>query len=252
MLYEDLVKVDILRPLLSGFEEKRFRMLVDGQIEWKTEYIEPNTPWIFVKVDLERNCNKWLDIYHEYYGIIPKTCRKCWKVAFQPKTLVELFKVYQVQTELDRASKCGIEMRPISSHRGGYSAFWYVPLGGGLKEGRSLFEFIKIKLETALEREVDLILKRGCTEMERQVGVSDRWDERAEQFDFVQEQLDQWFVDAWPEAFEMPGLMKIHTQRMWIEWAYQHGDETYKDFSNSFPGGLLNYARSDHKERDFR
>lgn len=253
MLYEDLVKIDIIRPILPAFKEGRFSMTHEGKVLWKSDkHIDPHTPWIFSKIDADRDCFKWLDVYHEHYRIIPRTCRTCWKVAFQPLTLSELMRVLKLQKDLDMPSKCGIEMRPISGHVGGYSAFWYMPLGGGLNKGRSLYELIEVKLETALGRKVSLILKRGCTEMERSAGRSDKWNEKAKEFDFIEDQLEHWFVESTERTLAMPSNVKVHTQRMWIEWAYQHGDKTYLEYSDSFPGSLVDYSDSKHKDRDFR
>lgn len=268
-LYEDLCKIDVLRPILHEFENKRFRMLRNGKIGWMSRaYIEPNSPWKFAKVSPERDCSKWLDVYHKYYQIIPKSCRSCWKVSYRPKSLSELMRIYKLQVEMGKPAKCGIETRPLTGNRGGYGSFWYVPLDGGLKTARGLYEIVREKLMSLFLENPNnlgskpgkkLSLKRGCTEMEHStvrlgLGGSDTWDKGAKHYDAIEAVLDETFLKVKIQQNVEPEIMKIHTERMWIEWAYEHGDKTYHEFSEkgSFPLPLVNYAGSDHKERDFR
>ena len=86
------------------------------------------------------------------------------------------------------------------------------------------------------------------------IGGSDNWDKGAERFDFTEDLLDATFLD--PEvdrAMEDPGVMKVHTQRKWIEYALEHGDETYLEFTDGkLIPELVGYAESVHSERDFR
>ena len=253
MIYEDLVKIDVLRPILSGFAEKRFRMLRNGKVGWMSRaYIEPNTPWLYSIIDQQRKCYKWLWVYHEYYKIIPRACRNCWKVAYRPKHLAELMKIYKLQGEMDKPSKCGIETRPLTGNKGGYGTFWYSPLGGGLKSARGLRKLVKARLSSCLNRDVpDITIKRGCTEMEQHtvkagIGGSQMWDNGAEIYDLTEDLLDETFIDVRIKEDIEPPIMRIHTQRVWIEWAYEHNDPTLGQFADkgSFPLPPVNYKDS--------
>ena len=262
MIYEDLVKIDVLRPILPGFAENRFRMLRNGKISWMgRSYIEPNSPWIFGKVDPQRKCNKWLDVYFEYYKIIPKGCRNCWKVAYRPKHLAELMKICKLLIEMDKPGKCGMETRPLTGNKGGYGAFWYAPLDGGLKSARGLRKLVKPRLSSLLKRDVpDITLKRGCTEMEQftvraGIGGSDNWDKGADIYDRTEDLLEETFIDVKIKENVQPAIMEIHTQRMWIEWAYEHNDPTLGQFAEkgSFPLPAVNYKDSKQfDDKDFR
>lgn len=249
-LYEQLASKDILRPLLPGFQSGKFEMTKDGKIKVNTK-LGPHPAWIFAKEPRDRLCDKWHEIYFDFYNIIPKGCRNCWKVAYRPEHLSELFKIYEQQTIMNMPSKCGVETRGLTGGKGGYGSFWYAPLTDGLRKARLLQEEIRKKLVKRLSKDISkkITLKRGCTEMElatiRQFGVgSDRWDAMAEHYDEVEKRVEPHLIDD-PDPFvEQPEIMRVHTQMFWIEWAREHGDLTYLNHSEatSWPPPLVNYV----------
>jgi len=160
---------------------------------------------------------------------------------------------------MEGPSKSGMERRGYTENAGGYASYWYAPLDGGLKQARELQELVRTKLTTLLREDPKVGLKRGCTEMEHfsikvGIGSSDNWDKNAEHFDFMEGLLDATFLDPEMERVkEDPGVMKVHTQVVWIEYALEHGDETYLEFTDGkLIPELMNYAGSVHSERDFR
>jgi hypothetical protein len=258
-LYEQLSEVDILQPLLPGFQQRKLKLFSDGKIHWEAS-LDPNWPWLSGRICPQRLCSKWHEIYFAYCRIIPRGCRNCWKVTFKPETLVELMKVYQLQQETDIPGKCGVETRAWTGNLGGYSSFWYAPLDGGLKQARELHELLRTKLTTLLQTDVKnfVSLKRGCTEMEHHsvrvgLGGSDKWDEGAKHFDMIEDLLNATFVDPDVEKMEEPTIFKIHVRKAWIEWAAEHGDMTYLQFTDGkFNPEIVGYHGSVHSERDFR
>ncbi len=263
-LYEQLSEVDILQPLLPGFKQRKFKLYSDGKIHWETS-LDPNWPWLSGRICPQRLCSKWQEIYFAYCRIIPRGCRNCWKVTFKPETLAELDKVYHLQQEMSVPAKCGVETRAWTGNLGGYASFWYAPLEGGLKQAREVHRLVNTKLESLFpDRALDaplsegVKLKRGCTEMEYYsvragMGGSDKWEDGAEHFDMVEDLLNATFVDPDVEKMEEPTIFKIHVRKAWIEWAAEHGDTTYLQFTDGkFNPEIVGYDGSAHSERDFR
>jgi alanyl-tRNA synthetase len=63
--------------------------------------------------------------------------------------------------------------------------------------------------------------------------------------------LDQIFVQP-PDRTPQPAHQVIHVQRLWIERAWQRGDETVFNFSepNRFQPPPIHYEDSDHEAKD--
>ena len=236
-LYEDLVKKDVLRPTLQGFQDRKLKFTDDGKAEF-LKHMGVLTPWVFAKPVMDRLCDRWFEIYFEMYNIVPRGCRNCWKISYRPENLTELFKVCELQAKMNKPSKCGVETRPISGNLGGYASFWYAPLTAGLRNARALQEEVRKLLVKGLSKDVSkkITLKRGCTEMEhftlRQLGVgSDRWDTMAEQYDEVEKRAEPHLFDDPKPIIDQAEIMKVHTKMFWIERARDHGDKTYLNHS---------------------
>ncbi len=167
--------------------------------------------------------------------------------------------VLQLQIDMEIPTKSGLETRSLTGEVGGYGSFWYAPLDGGLKQAREMYELVKTKMTTLLgEKPEGLILKRGCTEMEHHtirlgIGGSDKWDDGAEHYDMIQAMADVTFLEPEVEKAKEPGVMVVHTKRYWIEWAFEHGDKTYLNYTEgAFKPEIVEYAGSVHSERDYR
>jgi len=237
-LYDQLVSGNILGPVVNHLKSGRFLLHANGKIT-ESSRLAFERPWLTAVVDEERNCSKWLEIYFKIYQIIPKGCRNCWKIAFHPETLEDAFKVLKLQEEMGINSKTGLERRGRTGRKGGYSSFWYAKLGDGLDKARELFREVEEKLYQTVGYTDGLILKRGCTEMEqfssRIFGDSTRWDSRAEAFDLTEKLLDTVF-DI-PELYlgDMPQIVTNYIKLSWIEWSFEHGDETYLKYTDGQP-----------------
>jgi hypothetical protein len=169
-------------------------------------------------------------------------------VVLRPETLEDLFSAWKLQLKIDVPGKCGLENRPFVRSKG-YAAYWYPPIVGGLEEARSLFKKVKTKVkEQGIKGEI--YLKKGCTEMELAMGPSDKWVHSTEH-ERLEYMLDQIFVQP-PDRTPQPAHQMIHVQRMWIEKAWQKGDETVFNFaeSNRFQPPPVHYEDSDHEAKD--
>lgn len=251
-LYEELTQVDILRPVIGLLKSGKFNMDWDGKIRLK-ETVPFERYWLTNVFCPDRMCHIWIPVYFQRYKFIPKGCRNCWKVVLQPKTLRELMKVRKVQLQGGIPSKCGLELRPYTGNVGGYGAYWYAPLEGGLEGGRELF--VKLTQEFP---DKTLILKRGCTEMEAMFYPSSSWDNHAQQWNLLETLLNTTYEGTSKRPTKEPGAYITYTLMQWIEWAFEHGDETYRDYTDrsfKMEYELYNHKgvkNNNHKIEDFR
>jgi hypothetical protein len=256
--YDQLNSIDVIDPILEAFMQGRVDAKIDGKLALHRQ-MALNRKWTFAAMCKDRKCAKWLGIYAVFYKILPPPCLQCWKVVFAPATVVELIETQKFQEELGLPAKCGIEARDYTSGLGGYRAFWYCPFYAGLDGARAHFGRIKNALikffgEPLVLERIDqgkLFLKRGCTELERDFGPSDQWDEIDHSGKF--KLLETVWEDPEEMTKEWPPLIYTNFKR-WIEWAIAHGDQTARQYVNNRTLGVpaVKYHNSGHKAEDFK
>ena len=111
-------------------------------------------------VDL--NCKRHISIFNKH-GIIPEFCFGCYKVQVEPRSIMELIKLYFVfdQLELDEnnSRKCLIELRPEIS--GFYKGLIYC---SGLKQANQIAEHLDKVIKQSIGSGLPSRVKRGCSE----------------------------------------------------------------------------------------
>lgn len=229
-----------------------FRRPEDGRIDFKKKMLE-DVPWLYVKGGRSQNCILWHKImFNEIHamGKVPIPCQNCWKVVIMPRNLVELLATWIMQEQMGRPSKCGTEGDRSNTDRL-YGGYWY---NNSLDEGLECYAAVKAQLERqqVYERELfgvslrccfgnqylpedseplpQLILKRGCTEMEQHCGPSDKWS-----YDQAQVEKEALTTDAF--AADILGLRQgeYHVAsilKTYIHKAFQWGDASYVLFTN--------------------
>lgn len=255
--YDELCSIDIIDPIMELYDRRVIIPGLDGKIRVRA-HIPLNRTWTFANICHDRKCGKWLHLYNQYYKILPPPCKQCWKIVYAPRTVTELIHIREIQAKMNLPAKCGIEKRDYTSGLGGYRAFWYCPFFGGLKGGREHFKLINEYLVKELgevyihdmRREGRFFLKRGCTELERDFGPSDKWDK----YDFSAKfkLLETVWED--PEELEREWTPLVYTNtKRWIEFAIAHGDLSALSYINSSTMGVqaVRYENSDHKENDY-
>lgn len=247
--FQKLQMMDVIEPVRELVMNGTLRVTAENKLV-PNESILPSV-WIRSVHGAERACTLWT-LWQNYYRFIPKGCRDCWKLTFSPTTLKEVYATEKVQKELGIPAKVGMETRSWTGNVGGYSAFWYCPLGCGLEEARGMHAKVKGALTKELKHSVDLILKRGCTEFERLMGPSDTWDRLAEErgWDALEGLLTEVYE---PQVLvEVPQILDINVKLRMIYFAHEHGDATYKEFVgvDQLPP-LTRYERSIHSVKDY-
>jgi hypothetical protein len=195
----------------------------------------PRVPWHYVKPEMD--CFMWTDVLFDAVTkqidktFVPEFCHNCYKVVARPKTLRQLFAMEALQRRMGRHSKCGIEVRGYVPAL--YGAYWY---NRGMEAGLECRDAVReaVAEDPELGPDVDVYLKRACTEMEKAMGPSNQWLPPTED----QRILERLIMDTIEHADfleEQPDAFVLHVHRNWIEWAYQNGDETYKDYTGGSP-----------------
>lgn len=232
--YQALRELDLITPVSHMIRAKK--MTID---KTKSKIIYCTTkdtemPWMLVRKDPARDCTRWLEIYFQYYRIIPSKCFGCMKIVFRPESLEECFMVGELQKESGYYSKFGMEYRNFCPHL--YGAFWYVPLGATMVRAQQMHRAIKESLEAKLGREVELMLKRACTEMELGFGDSFEWgDEAPKEQMRLEHLLDATFEPEDDKHAQQTSLEQSMVHRRMIEYAWEKGDKTYKIFTGNQP-----------------
>jgi hypothetical protein len=189
------------------------------------------TPWHHARHLCNMQCYRDHHIKFKFFGYIPPRCLECWKIVVMPRTLKELMKLKNLQKELDVPGKCGIELRHYTSRT--YGGYFYT---NSLDEGQRRYKQVREAVSDNIGAFVNVILKRGCTEMEMLGGPSDMW---AISDNFIE--LDE-KINNYCEFNHAAVLNRGHgdlaynrAMQLWIDWAYAIGDETSKEYNGGKP-----------------
>ena len=108
------------------------------------------------------NCKRHMSIFKQH-DVIPKFCFGCYKVQVEPKSIIELIKVFfvldQLQLNKNNNRKCMIELRPDVP--GFYKGLIYC---SGLNEANQIAEQFNTALQQSIGPGLVAKVKRGCSE----------------------------------------------------------------------------------------
>ncbi len=223
----NITEVDVLGPIREPMKDGRLVRMPGDKVKFGGQ-VAPQEAFTLHKNTEWHRCYMWLDMWFPYYKIIPSPCHECYKVVVRPRSLDELFKLYTLQQKMDLPSKCGIEPREeVDALYGGY---FY---NKGLEAGRECYEKVKTAVAEAISPDVDIYLKRACTEFENDFGRSDKWTITEEQV-ALEKRLNDVFIAPQLDGVPTP-LEKIRNVNLWIKWAAQRGDKAYLNYTNGKP-----------------
>ncbi len=230
--YDDLRNQDLIEMMGPAVANGTYRVQLDGKLKADTG-MTSESPWHHVNFIEGINCELWHQIMFDIVGqktgkFIPKACQECWKVVVRPRTLKELFTLLDVQLRLDLPSKCGIERR--ASVSGLYGGYFYTE---SLKQGLERYEQVRAEVDQHLSPDVEVRLKRACTEFELAFPDSRTWS--VKDWQLPVEALTEAFITQDNLTMKQPPMVLVHVHRRWIEWAYQNGDVTYLEYTGGKP-----------------
>jgi hypothetical protein len=189
--------------------------------------------WVYVNYARNTKCALWHNAIYDSFGFIPTPCHECFKVVVKPRTVKELFGLYELSKSFPVQSKCGVDRREFSF--GSYSQFFYV---ANLEEGRRCYREVREAVSDTLSPDVPVVLKCGCTRYELEMGPSDQWQITPEQVafeTFLKENVTPDIMTQEMEPYAQPEEMVAAIQKAWLYWAYHIGDNTYLEFNDGQP-----------------
>ena len=111
-------------------------------------------------VDL--NCKRHTTVFNKF-NIIPKFCFGCYKVQVEPKSILELIKLFvvfdQIKLVENNTRKCMVELRPEIS--GFYKGLIYC---SNLEEAYQIADYLQLVIEENIGPGLHAAVKRGCSE----------------------------------------------------------------------------------------
>ncbi len=161
-------------------------------------------------------------------GAVPVGCSRCFKVQIKPRTLRELNASLRIAEGMKHPYKAGTGLS-ARYHAGPYSTLFYFD---GLEQARAAYKVIRSATdsEARLGPDVQVSIKRGCTEYEIHCGPSDRFT-----FDPSLEAVESALLSRLRQL-PRPEVQPPQAVFMrWLQTAFQIGDETYRDFTGGLP-----------------
>lgn len=102
------------------------------------------------------------DAIFKKYHVIPEFCFNCYKVLVEPRTVIELFKLFILFEKPflpnNHRRKCMTELRTGNS--GAYKGFIYCR---GREDGEEVFDIAKRAVAEEISADISITLKRGCS-----------------------------------------------------------------------------------------
>jgi len=231
-LYENLSKINIIRQCMPMMEPNG-GLYIDTETLKITarRRIPLDTNWVMVKepigIDCVLNYSILFGLFARVLGMPPSRCQYCWKVSVKPETLEQLFKLEKVQRGIkDQVYGCkfGIDTREYVLAK--YGGYFYCR---GKEEGLKTLELVRKEVKEHIG-DIPVLLKRACTEMEKEFGDSINWqltDLHLEKEALIKDNFDL-------SSFEpiQPDMVKVELVQRFIEFAAKIGDKTYLNYVN--------------------
>ena len=140
----------------------------------------------------------------------------------KPFNLKSLFECYDIFTALNLPSKIGADLRSYTY--GAWAGFVY---GDTLDQGQENYRIVR----EAIPKKVPVILKRGCTEMEKLLD-SDKWDEVSDRDMYFERKLNKLFAFS-EEMYYQAKWLKQEIKENWILRAIEIGDPTAREMAEA-------------------
>jgi len=240
-LYMRLDKINLVKKLakILGPHGGYHLRMEDGKFVPNNPAMSEVTPWVYVKVTDDARCDIYHRIFFNVLEHVPSYCRNCWKVVVKPKTLKDLFDLYELMKQMGVPCKCGIERRKTTTSL--YGGYFYCR---GKTEGEKRYIEVKKIVDKFLSPDTPVILKRYCTEYEigpGSKGPSDQLPDVTPE----EKEVEEYIIDKFPRVgfnAPQPDFVVAGVMMEWIHYAYQYhkatGDETFREFTdgeNLFP-----------------
>jgi tetratricopeptide (TPR) repeat protein len=133
------------------------RFIRGNSLDIKTELSQT-----YRRNSVDLNCKRHMSIFNQH-DIIPEFCFGCYKVQVEPRTIIELIKLYvafdQLELNENNTRKCMVELRPAIP--GFYKGLIYC---SGLKQANQIAEYLDRVVKDNIAPGLSVKVKRGCSE----------------------------------------------------------------------------------------
>ena len=124
--------------------------------------LETNLTQVYRRNSIDLNCKRHKTIFNKF-NIIPKFCFGCYKVQVEPRSILDLIKLFvvfdQIKLGKNNTRKCLIEIRPEFS--GFYKGLIYC---SSLEEAYQIADYLGIVIKKNIASGLQAVVKRGCSE----------------------------------------------------------------------------------------
>ena len=124
--------------------------------------IDYNLSQIYRRNKIDLNCKRHFKVFNKF-NVIPEYCFSCYKVQVEPRSVMELFKLYfifdNLNLEKNNTRKCLIEMR--EGIKGSYKGLIYC---FSLDEANQIIKKLSKLVSDHLDNNISITVKRGCSE----------------------------------------------------------------------------------------
>ena len=225
--YNEAIRDDILGPLDPFFDNRTLKYKRDGSIVVNS-IINHDSPWHYVRAPGDKPCSILSRIIFPAFNFVPSRCQGCWKVVVRLRTLRELFQLEVLQEGCEFWCKCGIEIRPeVPANYGGYFYF------NSSEEGIEGLIEVRKMIALGISKDIKVILKRGCTEMEAAFPNSSKWTVTDDQKRLEDKLFAKLVIPERP-LIQTPEQVR-RVKMNWVEFAWKIGDSTYSDYTDGLP-----------------
>jgi len=232
-LYLKLDRLNLIKKIDSLIKGGQYHARVeDGRFVPNGPAMGIDAPWVYVKSDSQCRCDIYHRVFFNVLKMIPSRCRRCYKVVVRPRTVVELFDLYELQREMGVYCKCGVEKRVTTSSL--YGGYFYCD---SEEQGQRRYKEVRELVSEHLSPETPVILKRYCTEYEvgpDSQGPSDELPELTEE----ELEFEAYVIHNFPSVgfgTHQPDHVTASVMMEWISHASRYGDDTYKTFTDGSP-----------------
>jgi len=190
---------------------------------------------IYRRNSVDLNCQRHTKIFNKF-NVIPKFCFGCYKVQVEPRSVLELIKLFvvfdQIKFSGNNTRKCIIEMR--SDVPGFYKGLIYC---SSLTEAYKIAEYLAMVVEEKIGSGIPLTVKRGCSEYPisfpdykeinksgaQLMSYNEEWAQIEEDYDAKHSIKSQKIISPTLSCLSLSDVLII---RNWIDYARGIGDSS--------------------------
>jgi hypothetical protein len=218
----------------------------NGVLNHDTGFIEPpgtamhhNGNWLFFGYQsMLRDCWLWHQVWFKHFnGFVPEFCRlRCYKVVVKVRNFIEamqFFNLMQANSFLTGdittiPGKVGMDERWYTD--GHFNGFIYCD---GPEDAQRKYADVRKLVDNHFHdgENIDIIIKRSCTEFEQQHGPTDQpfWNAMSQEDLDFQRHLEDIFKGQWTCAVQ-PDWLKNKLAHKFAKWANTVGDKTWIEY----------------------